>query len=123
MKIIGDFYNISVIVVKVITIQLCSSAMQAPSQAAAAEQEKVPPKKVSAQGIAGTRRNFPFFTDFESAMSDLELKAVRTEHGGLNNCLFYAFKLSREELAVRDQKKRCAHTPHRISHLPVQGNG
>ena len=27
MKIIGDFYNISVIVVKVITIQLCSSAM------------------------------------------------------------------------------------------------
>ena len=98
---------------------MAADVEEAPSQAAAAEQEKVPANKVSAHGIAGTRRNFPFFTDFESAMSDLELKAVRTEHGGLNNCLFYAFKLSREELAVRDQKKRCAHTPHRNAHLPV----
>ena len=47
------------------------------------------------------------FWDFEEAERELGLKIVKTAHGGLNQCMNYAWLVATEELSPKDQNSRC----------------
>ena len=54
------------------------------------------------------QRDWPFFTTLESCTRELNLRWVKTEHGGKNNCLLYSYSVASGEMHHREQKTKCA---------------
>ena len=56
--------------------------------------------------IKEAQRRLPFFINFDQAMAELEKIKVKTEHGGANNCLLYAFLVATDEAYFKLQKDK-----------------
>ena len=87
------------------------SAAKAPASHAITETLVASQSKVQHDGVAAAQRSVQFYSSFTQAMADVQATKVKTEHGGANNCLLYAYKVAAQELSVSHQKMRCATWP------------
>lgn len=67
-----------------------------------------PVRLVKPDGVATAQRSTPFFSSVDQALAEMSLTKVKTEDGGENNCLLYAFKVASQQTPAKDQKTKYA---------------
>lgn len=73
------------------------------------EQEQVGEGKKEVSDMVNMQREWPYFTTMVACWRELNLERVRTEHGGLNNCLMYSYLVASGEMKREDQIYGCAY--------------
>ena len=91
------------------TVEGDPRAPEAMQDAGSEEKQEAKAAEKRAAGImVQVQREWPFFTSMESCTRELDLRRVKTEHGGVNNCLLYSFSVASEMIHHRAQQTRCA---------------
>lgn len=69
-------------------------------------EDPAPPAKKSVTHTQETkfRREFPYFTTLKTCLTELGKNKVKTEHGNVNNCLFYSYQVATGAIRQKDQK-------------------
>ena len=69
-------------------------------------EDPAPPAKKSVTHTQETkfRREFPYFTTLKNCLAELGKNKVKTEHGNVNNCLFYSYQVATGAIRQKDQK-------------------